>query len=339
MLPYVEDTVIMIFTIGPKNNGQKLLSFLKSELKISSSALTALKQDEKGLMVNGAHVTVRYILKEGDLLEVNEVDSPEEVNETVIPVNIPIDIIYESRDILLINKPADMPTHPSHGHMEDTLANAVAYMYKERGVPFVFRPIGRLDRNTSGISLIAKHLISASYMFYARQKELIKKRYIAILMGEMVADGNFTTISTYMKRQEDSIIVRCVSDGTEEGSFPAITHWRLLYSGHGISIVEAIPETGRTHQLRVHFAHIGHPILGDDVYGKEDIIMKRHALHAACLSLPLPYDGEIVEFISQLPNDMINTINCTCGVDSELAIKSVNAALEQKPIHINRSEQ
>lgn len=326
----MEDTVIMIFTIGPENDGQKLLSFLKSKLKISSSALTALKRDEKGLMVNGAHVTVRYILKEGDLLEVNEIDSPEEVNDAIIPVNIPIDIIYENNDILLVNKPAHMPTHPSHGHMEDTLANAVAYMYNERGVPFVFRPIGRLDRNTSGISLIAKHLIAASYLFYARQKELIKKKYIAILKGEMIGDGSFNTINTYMKRQEDSIIVRCVSDGTEEGSFSAITHWRLLYSGHGISIVEAIPETGRTHQLRVHFAHIGHPILGDDVYGQEDSIIPRHALHAACLSLPLPYGGEIMEFVSPLPGDMIKAIRIICEVDTQAAISSVNEALAQQ---------
>jgi len=326
----MEDTVIMIFTIGPENDGQKLLSFLKSKLKISSSALTALKRDEKGLMVNGAHVTVRYILKEGDLLEVNEIDSPDEVNDAIIPVNIPIDIIYENNDILLVNKPADMPTHPSHGHMEDTLANAVAYMYKERGVPFVFRPIGRLDRNTSGISLIAKHLISASYLFYARQKELIKKRYIAILKGDMTGDGSFSTISTYMKRQEDSIIVRCVSDGSEEGSFPAITHWRLLYSGHGISIVEAIPETGRTHQLRVHFAYIGHPILGDDVYGQEESIIPRHALHAAYLSLPIPYEGEIRDFVSPLPDDMLIAIKSICGDDENIAINAVNKALSPK---------
>lgn len=326
----MEDTVIMIFTIGSENDGQKLLSFLKSKLKISSSALTALKRDEKGLMVNGAHVTVRYILKEGDLLYVNEIDSPDEVNDAIIPVNIPIDIIYENNDILLVNKPADMPTHPSHGHMDDTLANTVAYMYKERGVPFVFRPIGRLDRNTSGISLIAKHLIAASYLFYARQKELIKKRYIAILKGDMTGDGSFSTISTYMKRQEDSIIVRCVSDGSEEGSFPAITHWRLLYSGHGISIVEAIPETGRTHQLRVHFAYIGHPILGDDVYGQEESIIPRHALHAAYLSLPIPYEGEIRDFVSPLPDDMLIAIKSICGDDENIAINAVNKALSPK---------
>ena len=109
-----------------------------------------------------------------------------------------------------------------------------------------------------------------------------------------------------MKRQEESIIVRCVSSSDEEGSFRAITHWRLLYSNDEISVVEAIPETGRTHQLRVHFSHIGHPILGDDVYGKESKLIGRHALHAAYLSLPLPYGDDIAQFMAMPPEDMIN---------------------------------
>ena len=296
----------MNFKITDEYAGKTVLSFLRSKLKISSSALSALKRDPIGIMVNGEHVTVRFILSEGDLISVNETDLPEDGNEAILPVNIPINVIFENDDIMLIDKPPHMPTHPSHGHVDDTLANAVSYIYKERNIPFVFRPIGRLDRNTSGISLIAKHSISASYMYYARQKSLISKKYIAILEGRLESDGSYSTTQTFMKRQAESIIIRCVSEHEDEDSFIAITKWRLLYSNDKISVVEAIPITGRTHQLRVHFAHLGHPILGDDVYGKESEHIDRHALHASLLSLPIPYGEKVTEFISPPPPDMIS---------------------------------
>jgi 23S rRNA pseudouridine1911/1915/1917 synthase len=273
-------------------------------IKISRSSLASLKRDEMGITVNGNHVTVRYVLKENDVLFINDKDSASDLNESILPVNIPINILLENDEIILVDKPPYMPTHPSHGHIDDTLANAIAYIFQARKLPFVFRPIGRLDRNTSGISLIAKNSISASYLFHARQHSLIKKKYIAILCGKIESDGGTHTIDTYMKRQEESIIVRCVGNADDEGAFIAITHWRLLYSNESISIVEAIPITGRTHQLRVHFAHIGHPLLGDDVYGEPSEHIGRHALHAAYLSIPMPYSGEETAFVSPPPADM-----------------------------------
>lgn len=299
----------MIFNITHEQNGKNVLSFLKSTLHLSNSALAALKRDPRGIEINGRHVTVRYILKEKDILFLNEIDTEITNNDSIPPINIPLKIVYENEDIMLIDKPANMPTHPSHGHIDDTLANGVAYIFRQRNIPFVFRPIGRLDRNTSGISLIAKHQIAASYLFYARQRQLIRKKYIAILQGRIECSDELNTIDTYMKRQEESIIVRCVSSADEEGSFRAITHWRLLFSNDDISIVEAIPETGRTHQLRVHFAHIGHPILGDDVYGSASDIIDRHALHAAYLSIPLPYGEEMAKFCTDPPEDMISAAN------------------------------
>lgn len=295
----------MTFTVTDELCGKTMLSFLRSRLKISGAALSALKRDPKGILVNGEHVTVRYILREGDSIYINELGIEDEQSENVDPVNIPVNIVFENEDILLIDKPPYMPTHPSHGHLDDTLANAVAYLFKERDIPFVFRPIGRLDRNTSGISLIAKHRISASFLFFARQKDMIKKRYIALLQGKLEGGGEWHTIETYMKRQEESIIVRCVADESEEGSFIATTRWRLLYSNNQISVVEAEPATGRTHQLRVHFAHLGHPIIGDDVYGEADESIGRHALHAASLTLPLPYGESSQSFLSHPPADMI----------------------------------
>ena len=295
----------MTFIINEAWDGRVLLSFLKSSLKISGAALARLKRDPRGILINGSHVTVRYVLRSGDILELNEKDNPEEENPYLLAVKLPVDIIFENDDVMLVNKPPYMPTHPSHGHTDDTLANGIAYIFKEKQIPFVFRPIGRLDRNTSGISLIAKHSLSASFLFWARKNGAISKRYIAILCGETETDGEYHTIDTYMKRQSESIIVRCVGDADDPEAFRARTHWRTLYSGNCISVVEAIPETGRTHQLRVHFAHIGHPILGDDVYGSECEHISRHALHASTLSLPLPYDiNERKTYFTLPPEDM-----------------------------------
>lgn len=305
----------MLFNIDSDNAGRTVLSFLKSKLKISSAALAALKRDELGITANGKHVTVRYVLCEGDCLRINEKDPVGQASPHIVPANIPIDIIFENDDIIIVNKPADMPTHPSHNHNDDTLANAIAYIYAERGEPLVFRPIGRLDRNTSGISLIAKHAISASFLSYARTHGMIRKRYVAILNGHIESDGNLQKIETYMKRMQDSVIVRCVSDSEDPESFLAVTYWRLLFSNDKISLVEAIPETGRTHQLRVHFAHIGHSILGDDLYGEANGLISRHALHAASLSIPVPYTENIKEFSSLPPSDMQSAFKDLTGLD------------------------
>ena len=223
---------------------------------------------------------------------------------------------FENEELMVINKPADMPTHPSHNHHSDTVANAVAHLYSLRGQPLVFRPMGRLDRNTSGIVVLAKNAISASFLSYARRHGLIRKSYIAILCGHVDCNDGLKTIRTYMKRSADSVIMRCVSDESEEGSMQATTHFRVLYTNDKISLVEAFPETGRTHQLRVHFAHIGHPILGDDIYGQSSSYIARHALHAESLSLPLPYDIEkATKFCAGVPADMQDAFNAITGLD------------------------
>ena len=311
----------MTFNINSGTAGQTVLTFLKSNLKISTSALASLKRDEKGILVNGNHVTVRYVLKENDVLSVNELDGEEVINESIVPSDIPINIMYEDSHIMLVDKPPYMPTHPSRRHTDDTLGNALAYIYLQRNIPFVFRPIGRLDRNTSGISLIAKNSISASYLYYAKQNNLISKKYIAILNGKIENNGKINIIDANIKRQEESIITRCIADKNDKNSDTAITHWRLLYSNDKISVVEATPITGRTHQLRVHFAHIGHPILGDDVYGEPSEYISRHALHASTLSLPLQYGKEIRSFTALPPSDMLSAFEKLTGLSFDTIIK------------------
>ena len=319
----------MKFIIDTQDAGLTVLSFLKRQLKISTSALASLKRIDMGICVNEKHVTVRYILQDGDVLTIKDKDTFDDVNESVEPHKLPLDIILENDDLFVINKPPFMPTHPSHNHTDDTLANALAFIYGEREEPLVFRPIGRLDRNTSGISLIAKSLISASFLHYARSHDLMQKKYIALLEGKISDDHKWHTTETYMKRTESSVIVRCVGDKDDPNAFNAITHWRVLYSSESISMVEAIPETGRTHQLRVHFSHLGHPILGDDIYGIKSDIISRHALHAYSLSIPMPYGKETVTFTSMPPEDMRCAFKQITGEDIEIFIPNTKEQNEK----------
>ncbi len=305
----------MEFYISEEDSGRNVLSFLKSKLKISTSALASLKRKNMGICVNDCHVTVRYVLSAGDIISIKEKDTFDDINDSIEPHSIPLNIIFENNDVFVIDKPSYMPTHPSHNHTDDTLANALAYIYKERGEPLVFRPIGRLDRNTSGISVVAKNSISASFLHFARSHSLMQKKYIALLRGNISSDSNWRTTKTHMKRMQDSLIVRCISDQTDPDAFEAITHWRVLFSNNMVSLVEAIPETGRTHQLRVHFAHLGHSIIGDDIYGTSTDIISRHALHAYELLIPLPYGEKITSFTSMPPPDMQKAFEFLSGND------------------------
>lgn len=305
----------MNFKISKEDSGRPVLSFLRSKLKISRSTLASLKRVPMGICVGGQHVTVRYVLREGDVMSINEKDSFQDINETIEPHCLPLDILLENDDLFVINKSPNMPTHPSHNHTNDTLANALAYIYKDRGEPLVFRPIGRLDKNTSGISLVAKNAISASFLHYARSHGMIHKKYIALLDGRIADDNSWHRTEVYMKRMDDSVIVRCIGESFDSDADIAITHWRTIYHGDKISMVEAIPETGRTHQLRVHFAHLGHPILGDEIYGTPSEYISRHALHAYSLSIPMPYSEEITCFSAMPPTDMQNAFRELTGED------------------------
>lgn len=277
----------MTIRIPAEYDGRLLRSYLKLTLGLSTAVLSKLKNNERGILVNGERVTVRYMLREGDLLELADRDTPENATEHVIPCELPLNILYEDDHVIALNKPADMPTHPSHGHLCDTLANALAYRYAEAEEPFVFRPLGRLDRNTSGVVLAGKTRAASGCLGRSLKNGEVIKRYLAILEGEMPPDGTVHTLEAAIYHPADTGIRRVVGDG--DGAVYAKTVYRVLATGGGLSLVLCQPVTGRTHQLRVHFSHLGHPILGDDVYGTASVLIPRHALHAVSLSVPMPF--------------------------------------------------
>ena len=302
---YASERSAMDYIIPAEKDGGSVLDIIRTELGISHSTLRALKFTDGGITLNGEAVTVRKVVKAGDILSLAVEDK--ETPEKLAPYAVELDIAYEDDELVIPNKPPFMPTHQSHGHFDDTLANALAYKYEKEGKPFVFRPINRLDRNTSGLVIIAKNRLSAAALSESMRRREIRKKYIAILKGELPEDKG--VIDACIRRAEDSIIFREVCAPNAEGADTALTEYEVICRKNGYTLVRAEPLTGRTHQLRVHFAHLGAHILGDTLYGEESALIDRHALHAATLTFPHPTDRKTTTVNAPLPEDMARAVS------------------------------
>ena len=298
----------MRYTVTQAEDGMTVKEVLLGSIGLSVAFLKHLKFIENGIMLDGEKVTVRRVLRAGDVLEL--ATENEKLGSRLTPTDLPLDIIYEDADLVVPSKSADMPTHPSHNHHGDTLADALAYYYRNESEPFVFRPINRLDRNTSGLTLIAKNRISAARLAAFMREGKIKKLYVAILDGILPRDSG--SIETYLRRTGESIIVREVCDENGGGDY-ALTHYEVIAKNERYSLVVAVPETGRTHQLRVHFSSLGCAILGDDMYGQPSGLISRHALHALSLSFPHPTKSETLSCFAPPPEDMTEVIRSQFG--------------------------
>ena len=273
-------------------DGATVKAVLRGKMGLSSSIVKRLKQAENGILLNGSPVHVDKRVQIGDRLELTLFDTP---SSGIEPVPIPLDILYEDEDMLAVNKPPAMPTHPSQNHHTDTLANGIMYYYRD--CPFTVRVITRLDKDTSGVVLIAKHALSAQRLSDAMREKKIFKEYLAAVNG--IPNPQKGTISLPLGRMPGSVILRCV---TPEGK-TAITEYETLWTEKELSLVRLHPLTGRTHQLRVHMSHSGTPIYGDDLYGAPQR-EERVRLHCSSLSLPHPATGEPLKITAPLPEDI-----------------------------------
>ena len=281
------------YTAKKDDVGKTLKHIIEREYSLSSRTLSKLKKSG-GIKVNGKNVTVRYELSENDVLALYLEDTP---SENIEKVDIPLDVLYEDKDILIVNKPLGMPTHPSQGHHTDTLANAVMYRYRNEN--FTFRAITRLDGDTTGIVLIARNALSAQRLTDSLQNGSIKKEYAAVVLG--VPSTEKGMIDAPIARCEDSVIKRKVSEDGKR----AVAEYELDFAREDgkYSLVKAFPITGRTHQIRLHLSHTGHPIYGDFLYGKP-IDGVRAYLHCRSLTFPHPVSGETMKVSAPLPQDI-----------------------------------
>lgn len=284
----------MQFIVTECEDGKTVRSFLKQH-GVSASLAARLKRIPQGITLNGSHVTVRAVVKTGDILALAIEDK--EPNEKILPLEKEVETVLETGDLVVINKPPFMPTHPSHGHYTDTLANALVWRYRE--APLRTRFINRLDRNTSGAVLVAKNALAAAKLSGAMARGEIGKAYVAVVEGIIKGE---TVLKTGIRRQGESVIFREVcAEG--EGDL-AITHITPICTKNGYTLVHLFPQTGRTHQLRVHLASIGTPIVGDELYGTPSTLIARQALHAAELSFPSPENGETVRVLAPVTPDI-----------------------------------
>ena len=274
------------YIISKENSGQTVRDFLRSTLGFSARTLKNLKYNGN-ITADGKAVHANFVLQENAHLVL---EFPDEVSETITPEDIPINIIYEDDDFLAVNKPYGMPSHPSQNHHLGTLANAV--MFKYRHTPFVYRVLTRLDIDTTGVVIIAKNAVFANSF----QKCDIKKEYLAVCVGSPCPKKG--TIEAPIGRAE-GIIKRCV---TKDGK-PSLTEYEVLDENDSLSLVRAVPITGRTHQIRVHMAHIGCPLLGDYLYGKE-IPGERTRLHCEKLTFIHPMTGKVTVLTAKVPDDI-----------------------------------
>ena len=286
----------LTYEISTEYDGFAIDKYLKSQ-GYSSANITAIKKMPNNVVIAGEWVHMNRKLKTGEFLTVNI--SEDNSSEKIPPVKMDLDIVYEDEDIIVINKPAGLPIHPSLNHYEDSLANGLAYYYESQGKPFIFRCANRLDKNTSGLTVIAKHLVSANILSTMVKNRLFHREYYAIVRGSL--DEKSGTIDAPIGRVDDSIITRQVDF---ENGERAVTHYEVIKENKGHSLVSIHLETGRTHQIRVHFKYIGHPLIGDHLYNPDYDYMTRQALHSHKIEFTHPITGEQLSFTADLPSDM-----------------------------------
>jgi len=298
----------MRLVIGKELDGIPVKKLLLDRLRFSRAAVTALKQKERGITVNSQHKTVRYCLKEGDVVELQIEDT--KPSPRIQPSAGPIDILYEDEHLLAVNKPPHMAVHPSKKLQDDTLAGRILY----HRPPTVFRAAGRLDKDTSGVIVCAKSQVVGAAFFHLIRAHGIRKEYLLLAESNQLPPRR-GEINLCIRRDPESYISRvCFSpDGREKETETALTRFSLLASKPPYHLFLAEPITGRTHQLRVHFSSIGFPLVGDTLYGRESDLIDRQALHARRLSFSHPMTGEPLSITADVPEDMKKAIKQVFG--------------------------
>lgn len=287
-------------TVSSEFSNKTLLDFLKFDMRLSSALIRKAKRIENGITVNGVLTYVTARVNIGDLVEVC-IETDDEKSENIPTCSLPLEIVFEDENMLVINKQGGVPTHPSLNNYEKTIAGAVMNYFEKQGKNFVFRAVNRLDKGTSGLMIIAKNPHFHELMKNSLHTGDFVREYLAVVDGILSSDGR---IDAPIFREDNSIIKRVV----DLRGVKAITHYKVIKNYSDKSLVSLRLETGRTHQIRVHMSHIGHAIYGDFLYGKEEENLNRPALHSYKISFKNPMTNELKEFICPLPKEIKNIL-------------------------------
>ena len=295
---------ILTYKAGPEDEGRPVRDIILYKWKLVAHDVARAKYETPdGITVDGEVVWVNRPLHEGDILRVVITDH---APDNIIPSDGRLDIVYEDEDLICINKPSGVVVHPSHGHYADSLANYLAHYFDEKGEPHEIRTIGRLDKDTSGLLLFGKSRSAVGLMDAQAAQGTRTKVYLALCEGEFAESEGY--VDTPIMRAFDGNIKRVAKDGGDM----AFTSYKVEAQYEGFALVRLSLMTGRTHQIRVHMSHIGHPLLGDPLYGNgtfthpcsPDIKIGRTALHASSLAFDQPFSGNRIELSADLPSDM-----------------------------------
>ena len=276
-------------------NGRTVEELLRS-LGYSKSLINRIKLTDNGLLIHGEKVYTTHHMQPGERLEVTLPQEPS--SEHIVPTPMSLSILYEDEDLMVINKAANVPIHPSQGNFSNSLANGLAWYFEQKQQTFVFRAINRLDRDTSGALVLAKNALSAAILSAQMRNREIRRTYLAVVRGVTPPSG---TISAPIGRVSDSVIQRQVDPEHGEA---AVTHYERLAVRNDHSLLEIHLETGRTHQIRVHMGYIGHPLPADYLYCPVYDHFKRQPLHSYQLNFRHPLTGKDLCFTAPVPHDM-----------------------------------
>jgi len=304
---------IIRFVVQEKDESRTLEKYLLAVLNLSRKAVTKLKH-HGAVLLNGDMVRMNETIRAGDVIEL--VYPPERISSYLEPQNVHLHIIYEDDDILVLDKQAGVCVHPTRGYPGNTLANGVLYYWQVKGEKAFFHLVNRLDKDTSGLVLVAKHNFAAQQLYRQQQAGELKRSYLGLVRGNLPSDSG--TINLPIAREEGRTTRRKVAP---HGA-AAVTHYRVLKRFYGYTLLAVKLETGRTHQIRVHFSHLGYPLVGDTLYGDElnkgviteglpagGLQLKRQFLHACSLKFNHPRTKEKIEFEIPLPRDLQEVID------------------------------
>lgn len=289
----------LAYTVQQDDEFNNVRDVLKNHFKVSTRLLLKLKKLEM-IFINDASCRLDDRINVGDIVSFSL--DYEEDNSNIVPVKMDLDIVYEDDAFLIINKPPFMAIHPTTYHLDDTLSNGVKYYFDNISLKKKLRPINRLDRNTSGLVVFAKNEYVQELLIVQMSNGSFKKKYLGVIEGNL--DEISGSISAPISRKDGSIIERKV----DANGVSAFTHYKVVKVFPQYSLVEFSLGTGRTHQIRVHMQYIGHPLVGDDLYGNDSTLINRQALHSYFISFIHPITGKLLEIKSELPQDISNLL-------------------------------